>query len=194
MQVASEIGFVIPKSTISNNKISINNITAQCSNDCIIKPIKSGNMNNDKATQVIFTSRFNLCPDQISERIEAFPMYIQKNIHKSFDLRCIVVGEFIFCAQIDSQIDSDSIIDWRKSKKYLKHTAHNLPIAISNKCVEMTKKLGLNYSAIDLIQDIEGNYVFLECNPNGQWAWLENRLGFPISTKIVELLKDGCNN
>lgn len=55
----------------------------------------------------------------------------------------------------------------------------------------MTKKLGLKYSAIDLILDNTGKYIFLECNPNGQWAWLEIRLGFPISKEIVNLLSEG---
>ena len=55
-------------------------------------------------------------------------------------------------------------------------------------CVKLTHKLNLNYSAIDLILDLDDNYVFLEINPNGQWAWLEKRLKFPISKTIVDML------
>jgi hypothetical protein len=30
--------------------------------------------------------------------------------------------------------------------------------------------------------------VFLEINPNGQWGWIEQELGTPISDAIVDLL------
>ena len=39
-----------------------------------------------------------------------------------------------------------------------------------------------------MVVDRQGQYVFLEINPNGQWAWIENRLKFPLAEKIVDLL------
>lgn len=38
------------------------------------------------------------------------------------------------------------------------------------------------------IQDDEANYVFLECNPNGQWLWIEDETGMNISETIAEIL------
>lgn len=194
LQIAKEIGFIIPKSIISNNLANIEKMVIQCKEDCIIKPIKSGNLKDGKCPQIIFTSKIDKKFLADKNRVASFPLFVQKNIHKRFDLRCIVVGETVYCAQIDSQIDLDSKVDWRKSKKYLKHANHILPADIANKCIAMTKMLRLNYSAIDLILDENNNYIFLECNPNGQWAWLEKRLDFPISEHIVELLKRGASN
>ena len=75
----------------------------------------------------------------------------------------------------------------------LEHKKHKLPIDIELKCLELTKKLKLNYSAIDLVLDKNGKYIFLEINPNGQWAWIENILKFPISKRIVDILTN-CQN
>jgi hypothetical protein len=36
-----------------------------------------------------------------------------------------------------------------------------------------------------------GEYIFLEMNPNGQWAWIEKRLGFDISGEILNHLSRG---
>ena len=47
--------------------------------------------------------------------------------------------------------------------------------------------LNLEYGAIDLIKDRNGNYIFLEINPAGEWAWLENDLGLPISDSFIKL-------
>mgnify|MGYP000623536185 CR=1 FL=1 len=48
--------------------------------------------------------------------------------------------------------------------------------------------LGLEFGALDFVVDGDGNYLFLEVNPNGQWLWLEDFLGFPISERIAEWL------
>ena len=31
-------------------------------------------------------------------------------------------------------------------------------------------------------------YVFLECNPNGQWGWIEDELNLPMSEALVDCL------
>lgn len=194
LQVAKEVGFNTPDSIISNCVDVIDDFVNKYNNDCIIKPIKTGNVKDEKNAKVIFTSKIGNEFISDKKKLNIFPSYLQENIHKKFDLRCIVVGEKVFCAKIHSQEDVDSIIDWRKSKKYLEHEVHDLPFEISCKCVEMTKKLKLRYSAIDLILDHNNKYIFLECNPNGQWAWLEKRLGLPICENIVRLLREGfCN-
>ncbi|MEU9831686.1 hypothetical protein AB0D67_09090 [Streptosporangium sp. NPDC048047] len=33
--------------------------------------------------------------------------------------------------------------------------------------------------------------VFLECNPNGQWGWLEDATGLPIAAALAGLLLEG---
>ncbi|MEL5957639.1 hypothetical protein AADR41_23270 [Streptomyces sp. CLV115] len=33
----------------------------------------------------------------------------------------------------------------------------------------------------------------LECNPNGQWAWLEDAAGLPITAAIADLLESGAS-
>lgn len=191
LQLAKNIGFKIPSAIISNNVESIEAMINLHDNDCIIKPIKSGNLKRDFYSRIIFTSQIREDFMKDKDRISSFPVYVQENIHKKYDLRCIVIGTKVYCAQIDSQCYEDSKIDWRKGKRCLEHKKYNLPIDIQEKCIQLTQRLGLNYSAIDLILDKKDQYFFLECNPNGQWAWLEVRLGFPLSRSIVNLLKYG---
>ena len=59
---------------------------------------------------------------------------------------------------------------------------------IQTKCRCLMQRLNLNYGAIDFVLDKQGNYVFLEINPNGQWAWIEHLTGLPISKEIVKCL------
>jgi glutathione synthase/RimK-type ligase-like ATP-grasp enzyme len=39
-----------------------------------------------------------------------------------------------------------------------------------------------------MVVDTAGTYYFLEVNPTGQWAWLQDRLGFNISGAIADWL------
>jgi hypothetical protein len=45
--------------------------------------------------------------------------------------------------------------------------------------------MGLKFGAFDLVERPDGQIVFLECNPNGQYGWLEEDLGLPISESIA---------
>ena len=40
----------------------------------------------------------------------------------------------------------------------------------------------------DLIADKKGNFVFLECNPNGEWAWVEDCTKMPMTNALIDLL------
>ena len=64
-------------------------------------------------------------------------------------------------------------------------------MSLEKKCLELNSKLKLNFSAIDFILDVEKRLIFLEINPNGQWAWIEKRLGHNISNAITDFLIEG---
>ena len=54
----------------------------------------------------------------------------------------------------------------------------------------MMDDFSLNFGAFDFIVTPDDEWIFLEINPNGQWLWLEQKLGINISKKIVEYLVD----
>lgn len=186
LRLAKKVGFTVPDTILSNELQKVRYFYNENHQDCIIKPVRSGGM-GESAEKVIFTSKLEKLPDE--GQIEAFPLYLQERIEKQADLRVITIGDNIYCAKIDSQSEEIARIDWRKGSERLTHTVYELPKSIKEKCFEITHGLGLNYSAIDLILTPDDDFVFLECNPNGQWAWLEERLGFPISRDIVEMLE-----
>jgi glutathione synthase/RimK-type ligase-like ATP-grasp enzyme len=51
--------------------------------------------------------------------------------------------------------------------------------------------LGLNYGAFDFVVTPDGDWVMLECNPAGQWLWLERETGIPIAAALAEFLTEG---
>ncbi len=53
------------------------------------------------------------------------------------------------------------------------------------------RSLGLAFGALDFIRTPEGEWVFLEVNPNGQWLWLDDMLSLGITDAIASWLAGG---
>jgi glutathione synthase/RimK-type ligase-like ATP-grasp enzyme len=48
--------------------------------------------------------------------------------------------------------------------------------------------LGINFGCFDIIKSTKGEYVFLECNPNGQWLWIEKIIKIGIARALAHML------
>lgn len=59
---------------------------------------------------------------------------------------------------------------------------------INTKLVDYVRSFGLSFGVIDSIITPDDEFIFLEINPNGQWAWLEHKTGLNISQAFAERL------
>ncbi|MHA1381730.1 MAG: MvdC/MvdD family ATP grasp protein [Candidatus Helarchaeota archaeon] len=186
--LAKKLGFRIPETIITNNREYAYKFIKANSYNCIIKPIRSGFISDSSNPKIIFTNKIDRNKIEELKRIQHCPSIFQNNIAKEADVRVTVVGEKIFSARIESKRYEENMIDWRRGSNIIEHNYIELPSKIANQCINLVKQLNLIFGAIDLILDQEGNFHFLEINPNGQWAWIEKRLDMPISNEIANLL------
>ncbi|MEZ8131492.1 MvdC/MvdD family ATP grasp protein [Enterovibrio norvegicus] len=186
--LARKVGFSIPDTYISNDVSCVMNL--QKKHDLIAKPLKQALLGGDNE-KVIFTTRIDEVSEEHSKSLKLAPVIFQSEIEKKFDVRVTVIGEKIFPVAIWSQVSNETTVDWRKGGKIdLKHECIQLPNDIEKMCFELIKILDLKFGAIDFVCDKNDKYWFLEINPNGQWAWIENQTKLPIAAQIVnELLK-----
>jgi D-alanine-D-alanine ligase-like ATP-grasp enzyme len=47
---------------------------------------------------------------------------------------------------------------------------------------------GLAFGAFDFVVTPDNEWVVLECNPEGQWGWIEENTGLPIADAIAKYL------
>lgn len=123
------------------------------------------------------------------ERVSDAPCLFQELIEKRFDIRITVVGDSVFYAKIEG--GPRGPIDWRSAYEDVSYEEFNLPDDIERSCVLLTKEFGLRFSAIDMAVSTQGEFVFFELNPNGQWLWIERETGLPISRVLADLLAKG---
>ncbi|MCK6611821.1 MAG: hypothetical protein L6Q78_12375 [Bacteroidia bacterium] len=186
LKTAIKIGFNIPQTLITNSKQELKQFYSDCNHDIILKPISQTRIQYNEGSAFIFT---NPIPEDYITNIESYdltPCIYQKNIPKEYELRVTVVGDLVFSAAVYSQADEETKNDWRKKK--LKFEPVEIPNEIQQKCITLLKELDLKFGAIDLIKTPNEEYVFLEINPNGQWAWIETQTGQKISDAIINQL------
>lgn len=190
LRLAKELGFNVPRTVITNEIESVSPLFD--GGDVVAKPLKHSLLESPDTTgSVIFTSVISSVSDITFEALSHAPVIFQRKLEKEVDLRVTVVGDQVFAVSIDSQAFKETETDWRHSSvSALDHEIFELPKNISDLCKLIVKRLQLRYGAIDLVLDRSGKFWFLECNPNGQWAWIENRTGLPISAAIVDEMEE----
>lgn len=106
-----------------------------------------------------------------------------------------MVGDSHFACQIDSQRSEQAKYDWRRYD--IPHTPHipiEPPREIKSKVTNMMRMLGLEFGALDFIITPGDKWIFLEINCMGQWLWIEQLTGLPISDAIVEWIQRHIRN
>jgi glutathione synthase/RimK-type ligase-like ATP-grasp enzyme len=186
--MAKKLGFTIPSTLISNDASSVSSFLEQEGDEHIYKVLT---WYFEPPDRLVFTCAINVDHVNCNERsISIAPGIFQIQIPKSYEVRVTVVGENVFSARIDSQAHKDTALDWRRNQGILHYTKHDLPEDINHMLIKMNHKLGLLYGAYDLIVTPSGEYIFLEVNHVGQWLWLENSTGLPISNALADLLSE----
>jgi hypothetical protein len=189
LKVASDLGLSIPRTVVTNDPEVVREFVDVCDGDVVYKLISELSNRSIPAyeeprgvcTLPLRTQDLEFI-DQVGHAMHLF----QKRIEKAYELRVTVVGSKIFCVRIDSQSGSAKL-DWRNDYS-VNMEPSTLPEDISRRILALMKAMGLNYGAMDFCVTHDGQQVFLEINPVGQYLWLEQRCQLPISLELARLL------
>lgn len=193
LSIAHSLRMLIPATCFSNRKKPIVSLS-QLYPFLTLKSLYSGNVNISETEELVFFSQRVKREDLLQQPEEAFTQtvsFVQNYVEKAYELRVTVINQDIIACKIDSQIQDDDKgkIDWRQGYDYnLKHEIVELPERVNQFCLDFLKRMKLNFGCFDFIVTPEGEYVFLECNPNGQWLWIEMETGYDISKIMAENL------
>ncbi len=193
-RVAKDCGFLIPDTVFSNDKAEIIKMAKRHERICL-KPIESSSIWDEKNgvdyvfyTQSIQSEELDTIPEEAFLQTVSF---VQEYVPKDYELRVTVVDETVFATKIHSQNlpEDKGKVDWRQGyDDGLNLEEYQLPENICKQCSTLIHAMGLNFGCIDLIIRPDGEFVFLECNPNGQWLWVELATGQKIAEPIADFL------
>lgn len=196
--VATRVGLRVPKTIVTNEPDGLISFCEDCGGRIAVKLLKGNFFTRGESPVTLFVfTNVVATGDLVAHRedIKLAPVLAQEYIEKNLELRVTVVGSRIFACAIHSQDSAQTRIDWRNYDfEKVKHEPCELPPDIVIKLATLMANLGLIFGAIDMIVTPNGEYVFLEVNPSGQWLWIEQLTGMPISRAIAELLANPVKN
>ena len=188
--VAAECGLTVPLTLVSNDPSAV---TAFSDSARWLLLKSMGYVRLDNAGRYfLYSERFSheeLTTEQ--DAIRACPIFAQEYVEKRYEYRVMAIGNRILSCRIDSQASEQTKVDWRHYD--LENVAHiqvDLPRHVNEKILHFMQRVNLQYGAIDLIETPEGDFVFLEINPSGQWGWIADLAGLPIADAVADMLDE----
>jgi glutathione synthase/RimK-type ligase-like ATP-grasp enzyme len=190
LALARDCGFLVPRTLFTSCKERAKSFIAE-NGSCIVKPQGTVHPPINKSPTFFFATLIDNLAVLDLDGLHLAPAIFQQAIDTRYDVRVNVVGSKVFSAIIRSEgLPPSSVRDWRigHSRGILRIDECDLPEDTQHRCLEFNQRSGLMFGAFDLILDTKGNFWFLENNPNGQWAFVEERTGQPIGRSIAALL------
>lgn len=190
LELAEKLHFMIPRTCITSSKEEVLDFYNLCQGNIVAKGLYSPLIEYPDKDYFVFTTVIESIDDIGEEELSLAPTIFQELLSEKIDYRVTVIGEHCFTVRIESSADKVVPIDWRTAQEDLQFVPCKLPLKVTRKCIELVKRLGLVFGALDLVK-VNEKFYFLEINPNGEWGWLQKQVNLPIAETLVEYLVRG---
>ena len=182
LEVAKKCGLKIPESYISRDLEKIDQ-----SKKYITKPLNTiFDFIDDNYFITNYTNEINR--EYYSSSFA--PTLVQEKINKKFEIRTFYIENKTFSMAIFSQQNPKTEVDFRKydDVKPNRRVPFNLPKSIDKKIIKLMNQLHLNTGSLDIIYTQNGDYLFLEVNPIGQFGMTSIPCNYYIEKNIADFL------
>jgi MvdD family ATP-grasp ribosomal peptide maturase len=190
LQVARELGLDTPRTLTTNDPIAVRAFARSCEDGMVTKMLSSFAIYEEGRELVVFTNPVK--PEDLEDLsgLSLCPATFQELVPKSLEIRATVIGRRIMSAAVDSQVSARATHDWRRDGDRMVQDwrPYQLSHEVEEQILRLMDYFSLNYGAIDIILTPDGQHVFLELNPCGEFFWLERTPGLPISDAIADVL------
>jgi hypothetical protein len=185
LAVAGQLGLPVPETVVTNDPTTAAAFAA--SGPAIVKAVAEVRV--ETSAEVLVGETFALDDGFDPESVRPAPVLLQRRVDKVADVRVTAVGDVLFAVRIVTPVGAP--IDFRKtSAEDCRFEVLALPDELASRLRSYLRAFGLRFGAFDLAEDRDGTLWFLECNPAGQWGWLEPPAGLDITGALLDLLLD----
>lgn len=190
LRYAIDTSLAIPDTLISNCPEQVRQFYNDHQGKIVTKMLTPLVVSMGRPSAFVYTSR--ILPEHLDQLdgLRYAPMVFQNEIEKAYELRIIYVNGQCFTGKIDTLGAAEKTrVDWRQSgANEYQWQSYTLPDNIVSQLSQFMRLIGLSFGAIDMIVTPEGQYVFLEVNPCGEWGMLQKFLNLPIAQAIAQAL------
>tara|TARA_R110002020_G_scaffold334609_5_gene549883 strand:- start:213 stop:1157 length:945 start_codon:yes stop_codon:yes gene_type:complete len=184
LEKAISVGLRTPNTAITSSKERLKNFNEKL----ITKPIGEGKQVLANSLNFPFMT---LAINSVNHLPHKFsPSYVQEQIAKSYEIRVFYLEGKLFSMAIFSQNDKKTEIDFRvfDPEQPIRFVPYNLPKDVELKIIKFMKSINLNTGSLDFIKNTEGEYIFLEVNPAGQFGMTAYPCNYPLHKEVASTL------
>jgi hypothetical protein len=182
LQLAARLGFNVPETLLTTNLEAAQRFAA--AGPTVIKAVQDAYAKVGTTLLTGMTERVR--PEDLLD-VETAPVMLQREVAKVADYRVTMIGREIFAARITTPADAP--LDVRATAPAdCEISMVELPTPVQSACLAFVEASGLRFAAFDLAGTADGTFWFFECNPNGQWGWIELATGAAMTDALVDLL------
>lgn len=185
LSTALQCGLAVPTSQVVSDAVAARAFVRRVGST-VVKCVGAG-FRDDAGGRAAFAHVIEHA-QQVPEDIGAAPVLLQAFIPKIADWRITVFGKKVVAVRLDSQAELTARVDWRQSERPLAMHWLPLPDSVMAGLQKFMMVTRLRFGAFDFVEDTTGQLWFLEVNPNGQWGWMEQEAGIPLSDALAEAL------
>lgn len=191
LAVAARCGLTVPDTLTTNRPERVQAFAAAHPGGTVIKPLGFSSTTEGDRNAMIYTHLLTV--DDLSDLsgVEQMMHTFQAYIEKAYEVRLTVVGRRMLAARIDATGQAAQI-DFRSDYSSLRFSViPEVPESVSAGVSAFLDYFGLAFGAFDFIVDRSDTWWMLECNGGGQYAFVEQETGLPISAAVADLLEKG---
>jgi hypothetical protein len=182
LPAARAAGLRTPRTLITNSPADAKEFLAEVGRGRVICKAFSATMANWRETRLVTDAEL-----AVLDRVTLAPVIFQEFVPASVDLRVTVVGGDVFAAAVHSQAVPYPL-DFRMHLDTVRIEPTTIPAEIAAALHRLVDSAGLRYGAVDMRLTPDGEYVFLEINPAGQWLFLDERTATAVTAAVARLL------
>jgi glutathione synthase/RimK-type ligase-like ATP-grasp enzyme len=176
--MAKSLNISIPDTLISNELAEITKFVRSKSRT-IVKPLSNGYPHSIETREC---TADDFSDDAV---VGLAPHIYQELVEAVSDIRVFIVGNSVFAGELKRD-EINTKIDWRMLASGWQ--AHQLSADCANSLLQLTHQMGLRTASHDLRLTAEGEYIYLETNPSGQFLFLEIDCDLPLSEAMAQYL------
>lgn len=183
LNAAAALGFQVSPTIVTNSLDEARRFAAE-HGPVVYKPLRAVPfaVNGDRPAMVWVEV---VEPSELDERIALTAhMFQARTLDKIADVRVTVVGERVFAVRIDSPC-----LDFRQDYEKVAYSRFDLPRPVADACRGYLSHFDLLFGAFDFGLRADGTLDWYECDPAGQWHWLEEETGLPMTSALADLLE-----
>jgi ATP-grasp ribosomal peptide maturase len=183
---AVRAGLKVPRTIVTSDPEAARQFAASVP-QVIYKPMASAYVEQaDGTRRVLYTSLVD--PADLADPAIALTAHLfQERIEHEVAIRLTVVDNSFFACAIRPG-SAAARMDWRADYPALSYSVTGVPEPVRSAVAALMADLGLRFGALDFLVRADGEWVFLEVNPNGQWAFVEDATGLPIASALADAL------